>query len=208
MNQKGCGGKELVKKLGAILGLKGVLCLASLTIVTLALVSYTATVTITPVNPLTQGATAEDWTIYINDIDEVRYLPGAGTPAGSTVPSASPNGGSDTYAFKVDTDAGRSMAVNITLTSPVNNTKFSKFEISVLFWNASDSSWDDAILYDAPTGGSTKSYIDGLTDDYGYIQQSVSTSRYYLMKVTYSYDLVDTTTVITVNFNYTPLPQG
>ncbi len=208
MNQKGCGGKDLIKKVSAILGLKGVLCLFSLSIVTLALVSYTATVTITPVNPLTQGATAEDWTIYINDIDEVRYLPGAGTPAGSTVPSTSPNGGSDTYAFKVDTDAGRSMAVNVTLTSPVNNTKFSKFEISVLFWNASDSSWDDATLYDAPTGGSTKPYIDGLTNDYGYIQQSVSTSRYYLMKVTYSYDLVETTTVVTVSFNYIPLPQG
>ena len=196
------------KKLGAMLGLKGVLCLASLTIVTLALVSYTATVTITPVNPLTQGATTDDWTIYINDVDEVRYLPGAGTPAGSTVPSSSPNGGSDTYAFKVDTDAGRSMAVNITLASPVNTTKFSKFEITVLFWNATDSSWDNATLYDAPTGGSTKSYIDGLTSDYGYVQQSVSTSRYYLMKVTYSYDLVETTTVITVSFNYIPLPQG
>lgn len=198
----------MIKKLSAVLGLKGILCLACLSVVTLALVSYTATVTITPVNPLTQGATADDWTIYVNDVDEVRYLPGAGTPAGSTVPSASPNGGSDTYAFRVVTDAGRLMAVNITLASPVNNSKFSKFEITVLFWNATDSSWDAATLYDAPTGGSTKSYIDGLTNDYGYIQQSVSTSRYYLMKVTYSYDLIETTTVITVSFNYIPLPQG
>jgi len=142
-----------------MLGLKGILCLAALTVVTLALVSYTATVTITPVNPFAQGATADAWTIYVNDLDQVRYLPGEGTPAGSTVPSTSPNGGSNTYAFRVNTDAGRSMAVNITLVSPVDNAKFSKFEITVLFWNATDSSWDDATLYDAPTGGSTKSYI-------------------------------------------------
>jgi len=198
----------LLKKIGAMLGLKGILCLAALTVVTLALVSYTATVTITPVNPFAQGATADAWTIYVNDLDQVRYLPGEGTPAGSTVPSTSPNGGSNTYAFRVNTDAGRSMAVNITLVSPVDNAKFSKFEITVLFWNATDSSWDDATLYDAPTGGSTKSYIDGLTNDFGYIQHAVSTSRYYLMKVTYSYDLVETTTAIAVDFSYTPLPQG
>jgi len=28
------------------------------------------------------------------------------------------------------------------------------------------------------------------------------------MKVTYSYDLVETTTAIAVDFSYTPLPQG
>lgn len=198
----------MLKKLGAMLGLKGILCLAALTLVTLALVSYTATVTITPVNPFAQGATADDWTIYINDVDQVRYLPGDGTPAGSIVPASSPNGGVNTYAFKVDTDAGRSMAVNITLTSPADSTKFSKFQITVLFWNATDSSWDAATLYDAPTGGSTKSYIDGLTSDYGYIQHAVSTSRYYLMQVTYSYDSVETTTAVTVDFSYTPVPQG
>jgi hypothetical protein len=203
------GGRELkFRKLGAVLGLKGILCIAALTIVALALVNYTTTVTITPVKPFTQGATTDDWTIYVNDVDQVRYLPGEGTPAGSTVPASSPNGGSDTYAFKVDTDAGRSMAVNVTLTSAVDNTKFSKFEITVTFWNTTTSSWADATLYDAQTGGSTKSYIDGLTNDYGYIQQSVSTSRYYLIKITYSYDLVDTTTAISVSFNYTPLPQA
>jgi hypothetical protein len=202
------GKERLFKKLAAIVGLKGILCIASLTIVVLALVSYTATVTITPVKPFTQGATTDDWTIYVNDVDEVRYLPGEGTPAGSTVPASSPNGGSDTYAFKVDTDAGSSMAVNITLSSPMNNSEFSKFEITALFWNTTDSSWNDATLYDAPTGGSTKSYIDGLTTDYGYIQQSTSTLRYYLMNVTYSYDLVDSETAVTVDFSYTPLPQG
>ncbi|NIQ05365.1 MAG: hypothetical protein GWO20_06450 [Candidatus Korarchaeota archaeon] len=197
----------MLKKVAAVLGLKGVLCVASLTLVALALVSYTATLTITPVSPFTMGATTDSWTIYVNDVDEVRYLPGEGTPAGSTVPAMAPNGGANTYAFRVNTDAGASMAVNITLTSPVNNSEFSKFEITVLRYNSSTTQWDNATLYDAPTGGSTKSYIDGLTNDYGYIQQSTSLSRYYLMKVVYSFDLVDVTTAITVDFNYTPLTQ-
>ena len=197
------------KKLGAVLGLKGILCIAALSIVVLALVSYTSTVTITPVKQLTLGAATDEWTIYINDVDQVRYLPGEGSPAGSTVPAAAPDGGSSTYAFNVTTDADRACAVNITLTTPVADlANFSKFEITVTFWNTTTTTWEAAILYDAPTGGSTKSYIDGLTSDYGYIQQAASTSRYYLIKVTYSYDLVDTTTDITVSFNYTPLPQA
>ncbi len=197
----------MFKKLAAILGLKGILCVASLTLVALALVSYTTTVTITPVSPFTQGATTDAWTVYVNDVDEVRYLPGEGTPAGSTVPALAPNGGANTHAFRVATDAGSSMAVNITLASPVNNSEFSKFEIRTLIWNASVSAWDNATLYDAPTGGIPKAFIDGLTNDFGYIQQSPSLTRYYLITVTYSYDLVASTTAITVDFVYTPLSQ-
>lgn len=200
------------KKLGAVLGAKGILCIAALTIVALALVSYTSTVTITPVKQLTLGATTDDWTIYVNDVDQERYLPGEGTPAGSTVPATAPDGGSDTYAFNVTTDVGRSCAVNITLTSPLTNLQnFSKFQITVMFWNTTPSpaTWEAVTIYNAPTGGSEKSYIDGLTGDFGYIRQSAGTAtRYYLIKVTYSYDLEDSETPISVSFNYTPLPQA
>jgi len=197
----------LGRKLKATLGLKGLLCIASLITIALALVYYTAVVTITPYKQFTIGATTDDWTVYVNDIDQVRYLPGEGTPAGSTKPSAAPNGGSNTYAFKLVTDAGKACAVNITLTSAVNSSKFSKFQITVMFWNTTSAAWEDATIYDAQSGGSSKTYIDGLTGDFGYIQQSASTSLYYLMKVTYSYDLVDATTDVTVTFSYTPLPQ-
>ena len=188
------------KKLVAILGLKGFLCLASMTMIALALVTYTATVTITPTQQFTIGATSDSWTVYVNDVDEVRYLPGA------TSEPTFDSGDSDTYAFTVVTDADKVCAVKIELTSAVDDTKFSKFEITAEYWDG--SAWSTEPLYNAATGSTTISYIDGLTSgDAGYIHHAVSTTRYYLIVVTYSYDLVDTTTSITVDFEYTPLPQ-
>ncbi|MBE0520543.1 hypothetical protein IBX35_05835 [Candidatus Bathyarchaeota archaeon] len=196
------------RKLRAALGIKGLLCIASLATIALALVYYTAVVTITPVQQFIIGATTDDWTVYVNDVDQLRYLPGEGTPAGSTPPGTAPNGGSSTFAFKVATDAGKACAVNITLTTPVADlANFSKFEIRVMYWDTTTVKWLDATIWDAQTGGSTKTYIDGLTGDFGYIQQPVSTSLYYLIKVTYSYDIADYATAFNVTFSYTPLPQ-
>jgi len=199
----------LFRKLRTVLGIKGALCLASLTVVALALVSYTATVTIAPTTQFTIGATTATWTIYVNDVEQLRYLPGAGTPSGSQQPGAPSDADPNTFAFKVVTDAARVCAVNITLTSVVNSSKFSKFEIRVMWWNSTASAWQDETLYAGATGSTTKSYIDGLTsDDAGYVHHAASLTRYYLIKVTYSYDLVDATTSVTVIFQYTPLPQA
>lgn len=201
---------KLLKKLRLLLGVKGFLCLASLVAIASALVAYTATLTVSPTQQFTIGATTASWTVYINDVDEVRYLPGTGTPVGSQQPGAPSDANPDTFAFKVVTDAGRVCAVKIELTSAVDNTKFSKFQITVKRWNATASAWEDETLYTAATGSTTKSYIDGLTaspTDSGYVHHAASFTRYYLLKVTYSYDLVDTVTSITVTFQYTPLPQ-
>jgi len=190
-----------LRKIRTILGVKGLLCLASLTMIALALVSYTASVTITPVKQFTIGAASDSWTVYVNDVDKVRYLPG-----GSSEPTFNASD-PDTYAFNVATDANQVCAVKIELTSAVNSSKFSKFQIMVKYWTG--AAWADETLYDAPTGSTTKAYINGLTaGDAGYIHQSLSTTRYYLIKVTYSYDLVDETTQVTVTFQYTPLPQN
>ena len=196
---------NLIKKLWAILGLKGFLCFVSLTMIALALVTYTASVTITPTKQFTVGATSASWTVYMNDVNETRYLPGSGSPAGSSEPTfnASDTG---TYAFKAVTDADKVCAVKIELTSVINSSKFSRFQITVKYWNG--SAWDPETLYDAATGSSTKSYINGLTSgDSGYIHQGTSETTYYLLKVVYSYDLTDETTQITATFQYTPLPQ-
>jgi len=196
------------RKLRAILGVKGFLCLVSLIMVVLALVTYTAVITITPTKQFNLGATTASWTVYINEVDEVRYLPGTGTPAGSNPPVGSPVGDPTKYAFNVTTDAGGACSVKIELTSAVDNLKFSKFEIRVKWWNTTSAAWEDATLKDAETGGSNKTFINGLTGgDVGYIQHAASTTRCYLIWVTYSYDLVDTTTDVTVTFQYTPLPQ-
>ncbi|UCF59499.1 MAG: hypothetical protein JSV15_03595, partial [Candidatus Bathyarchaeota archaeon] len=85
-------------------------------------------------------------------------------------------------------------------------SKFSKFEITVKRWNG--SAWDSETLYDAATGSTTKSHIDGLTSgDFGNIHQGMLETDYYLVRVLYSYDLTDETTQITATFQYTPLPQ-
>jgi hypothetical protein len=196
---------NLVKKLEAILGLKGFLCFVSLTMIALALVTYTASVTITPTQQFTVGATSASWTVYMNDVNETRYLPGSGSPAGSSEPTFNASD-TETYAFKAVTDADKVCAVRIELTSAVNSSKFSKFQITVKHWNG--SAWDAETLYDAATGSITKSYIDGLTSgDFGYIHQDTLETTYYLLKVVYSYDLTDETTQITATFQYTPLPR-
>ena len=193
-----------------MLGVKGFICLASLVVIASALVTYTAVLSITPTKQFTIGATTASWSIYINDVDETRYMPGDGSPAGSAVPVNSPaDANSSTFAFKVVTTADQVSAVKIELTSAVNSSEFSKFEIRVKFWNTTTSSWSNETLYDASTGSTTKSYIDGLTGvDAAYVHQDASISRYYLIYVIYSYDLEDVTTVETVTFQYTPLPQA
>lgn len=190
-------------KLGIVVGVKGFLCLALLTMIALALVTYNVTVTITPEQQFTIGADSASWTVYLNDVDAVRYLPDSGTLDEEPIFNA---GDSNTYAFKVVTSTDKVCAVKIELTSTVNSSKFSKFEITAKYWNS--SAWDAETLYSATTGSTTKSYIDGLVSgDAGYIHQDASTTRYYLITVTYCYDLVDETTQIRETFQYTPLPQ-
>jgi len=189
-----------IKKLELMLGLKGFLCLSSMTMIAVAFVTYTGTVTITPAQQFTIGVTTDSWIIYVNDVNEVRYLPG-----GSTQPTFNASD-SDTYAFKVVTDADKVCAVKVELTSAMNSSKFSKFEITAEYWNG--SAWNVETLYDAATGSTTKSYIDGLASgDAGYVHQRTSETAHYLVKVTYSYDQVDETTQMTATFQYTPLPQ-
>lgn len=189
-----------LRNIVAILGVKGLLCLASLTVIALALIVYTAVVTINPTRQFSIGAISSSWTVYINDMDKVRYLPGGSTEP--TFNADDPN----TYSFKVVTDATQACAVKIELASAVNSSKFSKFQVTIKSWDG--SAWVDETLYDAPTGSTMKPYIDGLTPgDAGFVHQAPSTTRYYLVKVTYSYDLVDETAQVTVTFHYTPLPQ-
>ena len=147
------------------------------------------------------GTTTAAWDIYVNDVNQIRYMPG-----GFTEPTLD-TGDTSTYAFKVVTDANRVCAVKVTITSQMDNTKFSNFEITVL--SSTGGAWGAETLYAAPTGGTTKASIDGLTQgDAAYIHQPISTTKYYEIQVTYSYDLVSNNTQISVTFQFTPLPQA
>ena len=186
-----------IRKIRALLGVKGLLAIASLTSIALALVVYTTAVTMTPASQFTLGTSSDSWDVYVNEVDEVRYLPGGDTqPEDNSV-----------FAFRVTTNAGKDCAVQIELTSVVDSDLFSKFEIRVSQWVPATSSWASATLRDAATGGSIKTYINGLVSgDIGYIQQTGTYDIYYLVEVTYSYDLDDVLDPITATFQYTPLP--
>jgi hypothetical protein len=190
-----------IKKLGALLGIKGVLSIASLATIAVALVVYSAAVTITPTQQFTIGALSDSWTVYINEVNEVRYLPG-----NYSAPTLNP-GDTSTYAFRVVTDANKVCAIQIQMASAMSSSLFSNFDITVSYWVAG-SGWTSETLYASNTGSTTISSIDGLTTNAGYIHQAASTDRYYLVEVTYSYDIVDTTTQVTANFEYTPLAQN
>ena len=192
---------SLRRKIVTLLGIKGILAIAALSVIAFALVIYTASVLMTPTQQFNIGATSDSWVVYVNDLNKIRYLPGGvAEPAFS---ASDPN----TYAFKVVTDANQVCAVKIELTTAMNTSKFSNFNITVKYWNG--AAWTDETLYDAATGSTPKSYIDGLASgDAGYVHLDVSTTRYYLIKATYSYDKVDETAQITTTFQYTPLPQN
>ena len=197
------------RKLKAALGIKGFLCIASLITIALAFMVYYADVIITPKTLFTMGVASDSWTVYVNDYNETRYLPNNGTaPAGSFPPNGSPGGNPSSYAFYVSTGADKACAVNITMETPADNNTFSSFQITVKQW-VRGTGWVNASLYDAATDGSTKDFIRGTnaTNDFGYVQQSGIASTYYLMCVTYSYDIVDTISQVTVTFQYTPLPR-
>jgi len=190
-----------LRKIQSLIGLKGILSIACLTTIAVALVVYSASVTMTPQFQFTLGDTTDTWVLYINEVDQVRYLPGGSasiTPVDSSL---------DTYAFKVVTDATKVCAVKVELRDPMDDLKFSNFDITVEQWTT--SGWEPANLYDAETGSTTILNINGLVDGAaGYIHQTFGATTYYRVVVTYSYDLVDDATGITANFDYTPYARA
>lgn len=165
-----------------------------------ALVVFTASVTVNPTRQITTGATTASWLIYVNEVNQVRYLPGGFTESNLNT------GDSSTYAAQVVTDSHKVCAVKIELVSAVDSSKFSNFNITVR--SSTGGAWSDETLYASATGSTTKSYIDGLIQgDVGYIHQTTSTTKYYEIQVMYSYDKVDSTDQLTITFQYTPLPQ-
>ena len=192
-----------------MIGVKGMICLVALIVIVVAQLTYTATVNISVgTTGYSLGKSLESWTIYTNDENEVRYLPGAGT-GGNATPTFNA-GDSDTWAFKVTTDTVKGLAVKIELVDYTKTQNFSRFEITA-WYNTTGTAWQSAQLYDGPTSSAgTKSLINGtLSGDSGYIHQARAASgtleRYYLIRVTYSYN--STAAGPSVQFRYTPTPE-
>jgi hypothetical protein len=190
-----------IKKIRMSLGIKGFLCLLAFVSIATALVSYTSEISANPIQQFTVGSASYKWDVYVNEVNQVKYLPGD-----TTLPTLN-TADSSTYAYKVVTDSNKVCALKIQLTSVIDKTKFSNFNITVLCWDDTNGKWGSEKIYAAATGSTVKSSIDGTSGDLGYIHQATSTKAYYLLQVTYSYDKVDTTTTIDTAVQYTPLPQ-
>lgn len=127
-------------------------------------------------------------------------------PGGFSEPTLD-TGDTGTYSFKVVTDANKVCAVKVELTTAMDTSKFSKFDITVQ--SSTGDAWGAETLYAASTGGTTKVAVNGLIQgDVAYIHQTTSSEKYYEVKVTYSYDKVDDNTPIPVYLRLTPLPQN
>ena len=112
-----------------------------------------------------------------------------------------------TYSFKVVTDANKVCAVKVEFVTAMDLLKFSKFDITVS--SSTGGAWGTETLYAASTGGTTKDAVDGLIQgDAAYVHQTNSDIKYYEIKVTYSYNLVDDNNPIPVVLKLTPLPQS
>ena len=139
-----------IKKLRMTLGVKGFLCLLALVSIATAMVSYTSEISATPIQQFTVGSSSYKWDVYVNENDQVKYLPGDTTLPLLNTASAL------TYAFKVDTDASKVCAVKIELTTPVDDAKFSNFNITVLRWDDINAKWVSEKIYAGPTGSTIK----------------------------------------------------
>lgn len=190
-----------LRKISSLIGLKGILSIACLTTIAVALVVYSASVTMTPKFQFTRGAQSDLWDIYLNEVNQVRYLPGGSA-------AAAPNDlNLNTFAFKVVTDATKVCAVKIELTSVMDSGKFTNFDITVNYWDG--GAWSPVPLYASETGSTTITAINGLSSGAaGYIHQGISAATFYIVKVTYSYDKVTDAASITVPFQYTPLARA
>jgi len=189
-----------IAKLVVSIGIKGILCIICLASVGAALVTYTSTVTVNPKLQLTSGATTASWFIYVNEQNQMRYLPGGFNEV--TLATSDPT----TYCFKVVTDSNKVCAVKVELTSTINASKFSKFQITMR--SSTGDTWGDEPLYSDALGTNTVSNIDGLTPgSAAYVHQATSATKYYEIKVTYSYDLVGEDGQVPVTVQLTPLPR-
>ncbi len=191
--------KSRLAKLFVSLGIKGIVCMLCLASIGVALVTYTTAITANPTVQLTQGATTASFQPYINEQNVNRYVPGdLAEPVLVTDNTA-------TYCFKVVTDAHKVCAVKIELTGAVDDAKFSRFDITVE--SSTGGAWGAETIYLAATGTGTKTAINGLiAGDAGYVHQATSSTVYYLVKITYSYDLVDDSDPIPITLRLTPLP--
>ncbi len=202
--EKYMSNKNKLKKLPRSLIIKGLICLICLASVSFALLTYANALTLSPTTQFNAGTSTASWIIYVNEVNQARYMPG-----GFSEPTLN-TGDTSTYAFKVVTNANNVCAVKVELTSAMDETEFPNFEVTILS-STGQGGWSTEPLYASSTGGTTKAFINGLIQgDAAYIHQGVSTTKYYLIQVTYTYvpSADNSQTHIPASFMFTPFTQA
>lgn len=183
------------KKLAWLLTGKSLLAIASMMTVALALVTYSATLTLT-INPFFKvGLNSINWSVTTST--GARYLPN-----GASIPGTPSDPPTSSFAFRTQTGSGWVQVGTSTQAKPAD---FLSFRIFVLTWNS--SSWNNATLYVDNTflvplvGG-----IDGTSaSSVGYLHVSTGAPLvFYAIQVNYILAPTPADTSTTVVFSYTP----
>lgn len=187
---------QLKRKLPWILTGKAALAVGSIAMVALALVTYTATITITFSPFFTLGQATGAWST--NTASGTRYLPGntviPGTPGPVTATT--------TFAFSTITGGGYVQVGTSTAAKP---TDFQSFKIFVLVFNS--TVWNNATIYTSSAFTSVLSGgVDGTnTATSGFIHVVAGQPQtYFAIEVIYILQGTPADTTANVVFAYTP----
>jgi hypothetical protein len=190
---------QLKRKLPWILTGKSLLAVASISMVALALATYTVTVNISFNAFFTQGATSQSWTM--NTATGTRYLPGDTSDSNGFLTVAPTLGNLTSFGFATITGLGY---VKINLGSAESASNFQSFKIFVLT-STGTASWTNATLFTDTTFTTTlPNGIDGLTGTLtGYLHITATTRAFYAIQVNYVLASAPSGTPTAV-FDYTP----
>ncbi len=187
---------HLKRKLPWILTGKSLLAVGSIAMVALALVTYSATITITFSPFFTLGLNTSAWTT--NTASGSRYLPGNTAVPGTPGPITA----TTTFAFSTITGGGY---VQIGTSTAAKTTDFSSFKIFVLVFNS--TTWNNATIYTTSAFSTVLSGgVDGTnTATSGFIHiVSAQPQTYFAIQVNYVLVGTPADTSANVVFAYTP----
>ncbi len=195
---------QLKRKLPWILTGKALIATGSIAMVALALVTYTATVTLNFSAFFVQGmGNTASWTLSTSS--GTRYLPGNQANAGTNTPGAPAQTNTTSFAFYTITGKGY---VKINLAANVPTADFNSYRIFVLTFNT--TTWNNATLYASSTYSTTGHIVGGI-DGTGvnasaltaYLLIGQAAQVFYAIQV--NYILAPTPGAsTTTTFNYTP----
>ncbi len=186
------------RRLAWLLTGKTLLAVGGIITVTLGLVTYSATLTLTISPFFKEGLSTIGWSM--TTASGARYLPQGAT--NGTLPGTPSDPPTSSFAFRTQTGSGW---VKVGTSTQAKLTDFQSFKIFVLTWNS--STWNNATLYTDNTFSVTLvGGINGtLASSVGYLHISSGAPQvFYAIQVNYILVGTPADATATVTFTYTP----